>query len=48
MLTNIFIISAVIFIIFNILFVLSACKVAGRDEWEEQLISDIKETSYIR
>jgi len=40
---------SVIIITLNTLVVLSACKVAGRsDEWEEQLINDIKEKAYIR
>jgi len=45
MLTNIFIIIA---ITFNTLFILSVCKLTTKcDAWEEELINDVKEKSYI-
>jgi hypothetical protein len=41
-------IMAFFIIIFNTIFLLSACKVAGRcDKWEEEIIKDIKKDAYI-
>ena len=49
MLTNIFIIIGVILIAFNTLFILSASKLSSKcDDWEEEIVQDIKEISYIR
>jgi len=35
-------------VIFNALFILSACKVASRsDQWEEEMLKEVKDETYI-